>query len=211
MSENKKHPLAICKTTKSDWLQKLETVTGQPIKANPQNLGSVYFLLDCSGSMDSNNKFQSAKNGGIEYAMEAKKKGYKIGLISFGSNAKRNLDLQDNIELFKTHISNLAIEGSTNLADAIRISRECFSKIIGERIIFIVTDGFPDDPNSATNEAKSATKLGIDIMTLGTDDADLNFLNSISTKKGFARKVDRKDFQQGIKDMARLLPNNRKE
>ena len=91
--------------------------------------------------------------------------------------------------------------------DAIKIARECLSNIIRERIIFIVTDGFPDDSNSATNEAKSATKLGIDIMTLGTDDADLNFLNSIATKKGFARKVDSKDFQQGIKDMARLLPS----
>src|SRR6266498_633462 len=143
MSDNKKHPLAIRKTTKSDWLQKLESATGQPIKASLPNLGSVYFLLDCSGSMGSNNKFQYAKNGGIEYAIEAKKKGYKIGLISFGSSAKLNLDLQDKIELFKTHISNLELDGSTNLTDAIRIARECLSAIIGERIIFIVTDGFP--------------------------------------------------------------------
>lgn len=32
MSENKKHPLAIRKANKSDWLQKLENATGQPVK-----------------------------------------------------------------------------------------------------------------------------------------------------------------------------------
>ncbi len=209
MSENKKHPLAIRTTDKSDWLQKLENVTGRPIKARPPMTSSVFFLLDCSGSMSSNNKLQFAKNGGIEYAMDANSKGYKIGLISFGSSAKKILDLQDKIENFKIQISTLEVEGSTNLTDAIRMAREILSANIGERIIFVVTDGFPDDSNSAINEAKLSRELGIDIMTLGTDDADLIFLTSIATKTEFAKKVDKQDFQQGIKDMARLLPSRR--
>jgi len=211
MSENKNHPLAVRKTNQSNWLQKLENVTGQPIKAKPPMTSSVFFLLDCSGSMSSNNKLQFAINGGIEYAMDANSKGYKIGLISFGSSAKKILDLQDKIENFKIQISNLEVEGSTNLTDAIRIAREILSANIGERIIFVVTDGFPDNSNSAISEAKLAANSGIEIMTLGTDDADLNFLNSIATKKEFSRRVNRQDFQQGIKDMSKLLPSKRKE
>jgi molecular chaperone DnaK len=206
ISENKNHPLAIRKSNQSNWLQKLENVTGQPLKAKPPMTRSVFFLLDCSGSMSSNNKLQFAKSGGIEYAMEANSKGYKIGLISFGNNAKKILDLQDNIENFKIQISNIEIDGSTNLTDAIRIAGEILSTNIGERIIFVVTDGFPDNSNSAISEAQLAAKSGIEIMTLGTDDADLNFLNSIATKKEFSKKVNRQDFQQGIKDMAKLLP-----
>lgn len=209
MSENKNHPLAVRKTNQSNWLQKLENVTGQPIKASPPKTSSVFFLLDCSGSMSSNNKLQFAKNGGIEYAMDANSKGYKIGLISFGSSAKKILDLQDKIENFKIQILNLKVEGSTNLTDAIHIAREILSANIGERIIFIVTDGFPDNSDSAISEAKLAAKSGIEIMTLGTDDADLNFLNSIATKKEFSKKVNRQDFQQGIKDMSKLLPSKR--
>lgn len=211
MNENKKHPLAIRKINQSNWLQQLENVTGQPIKVRPPMTNSVFFLLDCSGSMSTNNKLQFAKNGGIEYAMEANSKGFKIGLISFGSSAKKILDLQDKIENFKIQISSLEVEGSTNLTDAIHIAREILSANIGERIIFIVTDGFPDNSNSAIGEAKLAANSGIEIMTLGTDDADLNFLDSIATKKEFSRKVNRQDFQQGIKDMSKLLPSKRKD
>ncbi|MEA5005602.1 MAG: vWA domain-containing protein [Rikenellaceae bacterium] len=210
MSENKNHPLAIRKNNQSDWIQKLENATGQLIKAKLPTTNSVFFLLDCSGSMSSNNKLQFAKNGGIEYAMVAISKGYKIGLISFGSSVKKILDPQDKIENFKMQISNIEIEGSTNLTDAIRIARELLSTKVGERIIFVVTDGYPDNSNSAISEVKLAAQAGIEIMTLGTDDADLNFLDSIATKKEFSKKVTRQDFQQGIKDMSKLLPSKTK-
>ena len=207
MSDNKKHPLAIHKSNQSDWLKRLENATGQAIKAKPLMTNSVFFLLDCSGSMSSNNKLQFAKNGGIEYAVDANSKGYKIGLISFSSSATKILDLQDKIDDFKIQISNLEVEGSTNLTDAIRIASEILSTNVGERIIFVVTDGFPDDANTAIKEAQIAAKSGIEIMTLGTDDADLNFLNSIATRKEFSKKVNRQDFQQSIKDMSKLLPS----
>ena len=101
MSENKNHPLQkINKNNHSDWIKKLENVTGQPIKARAPLTSSVFFLLDCSGSMSSNNKLQFAIKGGIEYAKDANGKGYKIGLISFGSSATKILDLQEKIENF---------------------------------------------------------------------------------------------------------------
>jgi len=210
MTEKKYHPLATRSTNQSDWLQKLENATGRKLETRlPPTTGSIFFLLDCSISMSSNNKLRFAKNGGIEYAIEANKKGYKIGLISFGSSAKKNLDPQDNIESFKIQILKPEAEGSTNLTDAIRIAREILSSSLGEKIIFIVTDGFPDSPNSAIDEARLAAKSGIDIMTLGTDDADLNFLNSIATKKDFSNKVNRQFLQQSIKDMSKLLPGKR--
>jgi Mg-chelatase subunit ChlD len=207
MTENKRHPLAIRKTNQSDWLKKLENVTGQSIITKPRIRSSVFFLLDCSGSMGSSNKFQFAKNGGIEYAIDANSKGYNIGLIAFGSDAKKVLDLQDNDENFKNKILKLELDGSTNVTDAIRMAREALSLNKGERIIFIVTDGFPDNASSAIREAQEAAKSGIAIMTLGTDDADLNFLNSIATRKEFSRKVAREDLQRGIKAMSKLLPN----
>ena len=209
MRENKKHPLAIRNANQSDWLQKLESATGRPVKNKLPITGSVLFLLDCSGSMSSENKLQYAKKGGIEYAVEANKKNYKVGLISFGSNAKKILDPEDFIERFKTQIMNLEVEGSTNLTDAIHIAREVLVLSFGEKIIFIVTDGYPDDPDSAVKEAQLAAKSGVEIMTLGTDDADHIFLNSIATKKNFSKKVNRNNLQKSIKEMSKLLPHKR--
>ncbi len=207
MAENKNHPLQrVNKTTQNNWLTKLENVTGKPITKAEPFLSSVFFLLDCSSSMDADNKFIQARKGGIEYAIDAKKKGYKIGLISFDSNANKILSPQENIELFQIELNRLIPSGSTNLTDAIKIAKENLLTLQGEKIIFIVTDGFPDNSNSAIEEAKSASKLGIEIMTLGTDDADLDFLNKLSTKKEFSIKVDKRDFAIGIKSMSKLLP-----
>jgi len=207
MTERKNHPLAICKTNQSDWLLKLQNATGRPVVTRlPPKTGTIIFLLDCSTSMLLNNNLHFAKKGGIEYAIEANKKGYNIGLISFGSSAIKNLDPQDNVESFINNIIKLEVDGSTNLTDAIHMAREILLPSLMEKIIFIVTDGFPDNPDSAKNEARLAAKSGIEIMTLGTDDADLNFLNLIATKKEFSNKVNRQFLQQGIKDMSKLLP-----
>ncbi len=208
MNDNKNHPLQkINKSNQSEWLKKLEQASGQPIKSGTFMAGSiVFFLLDCSGSMSSDNKLPQAKKGGIQYAIEANKKGYKIGLISFGDHSNIVLEPQNNIEVFRQKISKIELEGSTNLTAAIIDAREYLSSRKGERIIFIVTDGYPDSPESAIHEAKIASCSGIEIMTLGTDDADLNFLNSIATKKEFSIKVNNVVFEQSIKDMAKLLP-----
>ncbi|MGH8710683.1 MAG: vWA domain-containing protein [Burkholderiales bacterium] len=188
-----------------DWMKKLETISGKPVEiAKTQN--AVYLVIDCSGSMESRNKLEQAKNGGKGFADEALKKGYAVGLIQFGSEAKHILEPQQELASFYSNVEKLAIAGSTNMAAGIRMAIDKLAKG-RERIMCIVTDGMPDDRTAALSAASEAKNLGIDIMTIGTDDADKDFLEQLATRKDLSLKVVNNQLQQGITSMARMLPD----
>jgi len=91
------------------------------------------------------------------------------------------------------------------MAAAINLATEKFADRNGEKIICLVTDGMPDSRDAALNAANRAKRANIDIMTIGTDDADRSFLEKIATRKELAAKVARAQLEQGIVSMARLL------
>jgi Mg-chelatase subunit ChlD len=202
------------------WLKKIETSSGKPIDLNileqqahykpsePSNKRKVtYVLVDCSGSM-SDEKLQFAKDGAIAFAVDAVAKSYQIGVIRFDTIAEELLSPVDNIEKIKQAIALIVGGGSTNLASAIAIATGSLTDKATLRCICIVTDGAPDCVQDAIDEADKAKAAGIEIITRGTDDADIGFLERISTKKEFAAKVERKMLASSIREMSRLLPGN---
>lgn len=191
-----------------EWMKKLEAISGKPVEVNrPQ--GVVYLVIDCSGSM-SGNKLEHAKNGSKGFADEAQKKGYSVGLIQFGSDAKHILEPQRELANFYSNVEKLTIDGSTNMAAGIRLAIDKLGNGMGsgkERVICIVTDGQPDNRAATLNAANEAKATGIEIMTIGTDDADKAFLEELATRKELSLKVASKQLQQGITSMARMLPD----
>lgn len=190
---------------KKDWMKKLEALSGKPLDTG-KLAGVVYLVVDCSASMDGN-KLEQAKSGGEGFAREAQRKGYAIGLIQFDSDAKHLLDPQRELTNFHTSIKKLAIGGSTNMAAGIRTAIANLSDRSSDRTICIVTDGQPDDRNATLNTANEAKSLGIEIMTIGTDDADKSFLEELATRKELSIKVVNAQLQQGITSMAKMLPD----
>lgn len=92
------------------------------------------------------------------------------------------------------------------MAAAIQIARDNLLDKGGERVICIVTDGMPDD-RKATLEAMNEIKTqGVEIMTIGTDDANKEFLEELATRKELSRKVLRDQLERGIISMAKMLP-----
>ena len=198
--ENQSEALA----KKKDWMNRLESLSGKPIdKSN----GLTYLLIDCSGSMSDDNKLTLAKNGGKDYAKDAKLKGYAVGLIKFDSNAALVLEPKSELVEFNSKIESLSIGGSTNMADAITISVTHLANKFGNKVICIATDGHPDDREATISAAERAKKAGIEIMTIGTPDADNEFLRRLATRKELAVEVKTHQLQEGIKSMANLLPS----
>jgi len=195
----------VVKYRQKDWVRKLEAASGEPIEL-PQKTGSVYLLMDCSSSMGSNTKMKQAKNGSIAFSDEARKRGYSIGLITFASTAHHVLRPQRDLTSLREAIMKLTPSGSTNLTDAIQIAKDRLVDKASEEVICIVTDGMPDNKHSALETAKAAHSKGIDIMTIGTDDADSDFLRKLSTRNGLSLKVSSDQLEHGIVSMARMLP-----
>ena len=146
-----------------------------------------------------------AKLGASGFAQEAQRGGHAVGLIRFDSDAAHIASPQRTMAELGTSIDSLVIGGSTNLTAAISLAVHHLPARGSERVIYIVTDGMPDDPASALEAASMAKRQGIKIMTLGTDGADKNYLAKIASSAALAVKVERAALQQGISSMARLL------
>lgn len=206
MSKDTKNLQGLVRLRDKGWMKKLNTL---PVKnaTEPKELPQyVYLLLDCSGSMADDDKLEHAKRGAIGFAASAIEKDYAVGLICFESEAKHILSPVSELAILETKIKAQAVGGSTNLADAILISSQYLSSRVGRRAICIVTDGMPDDKQKALDVAVEAKKAGIEILTIGTDDADQHLLEMLATRSELASKVERAKLEAGIIEMVKLLP-----
>ncbi|GJQ23929.1 MAG: VWA domain-containing protein [Planctomycetia bacterium] len=196
---------SLTKYRQKQWVKKLETASGKPVLTR-RSLKNVYLLVDCSGSMAEGNKLEQAKNGAIGFAKEALKKDYSVGLIQFASSAEHLLELQNELTRLTTKVESMSSGGSTNLAAAIQIAKDNFADKTGEKVIYLVTDGMPDDKKAVIEAAHEIRAQGVEIMTLGTDDADKEFLEELATRKELSLKVLRDQLERGIISMAKMLP-----
>ena len=71
----------------------------------------------------------------------------------------------------------------------------------------IVTDGMPNDEEETLSMATRAKNSGIDILAIGTDDADQNFLKILASHRDQGVKVARENFEIAISSTACMLPS----
>ncbi len=176
----------------------------QPCEIPTSIPGHVYLLVDCSGSM-AGQKLVDAAAGADEFARSALAKGYRAGLIRFDSDATLVCEAQEGLSRLTEALSRLSTTGSTNMAAGIDLATNQLSEHTGTRAIVLVTDGQPDDPEAALAAARSASACQIQIITIGTDDADAAFLRSLATADHLAVMVDKPELRTGIASAARLL------
>ena len=180
---------------------------GGPVHVSfPPNTGYVYLLLDCSSSMSGHNKLGQAKERSIDFARQAQFKGYFVGLITFNTNAANICDPQPETSVLKKHLATIEAEGTTNMGRGIRLATNKLKSLPGQLCMVIVTDGAPNSKQNALKLAGEAKNAGIEIITIGTDDADEEFLRLLASRKELAAKVIREQLGQAIADAAKMLP-----
>lgn len=187
------------------WVKKLEAASGKPMKPRKSS-GTVYLVMDCSGSMAEGSKIEQAKRGAIGFAKEAQRKEYTVGLIYFASNAEHILEPQDECTRLHATVERISAKGSTNMTEAVQMAKDKLFDKAGEKVICVVTDGMPDDKKTTLAVTTEARIQGIEIMAIGTDDADKVFLDEMVTRKDLSLKVSRDQLERGIISMAKMLP-----
>lgn len=196
-----------------DVLDTMSTDLGKPLSSSKSSTTAslykeakrIYVLLDCSGSMAAGQKVAQAKTGVLDFAKSCYAKGYEVGLISFSSRAELLIRAGGDIESMEAVLAGLSPNGSTNMREAIDLASEQLGTI-GRRQILVATDGMPDRPEETLEAAERAKQSGIEILTIGTDDADKTFLERVASTPKQARKVEQRNFLEGIRDMTKLLP-----
>lgn len=183
----------------------LKTLDGKVEDIRHSNSAFVFLVIDCSSSMEGN-KLVYAKKGAIEFAKTALVKGYSVGLIRFAEQAELMCEPGYGISTLSNNLERLIASGSTNMTEGIQLSIGKLSAINGLRTIVIVTDGMPDDKKTTLTAAQQAKGMGIDIITIGTDDADKDFLIKLASRADLAVKVSKDFLAQGIASAAKMLP-----
>lgn len=199
-----KKELKNSKSQLKQFLRKIEADTGKTIN-HGKSTGTIYLLLDCSSSMKGK-KLEKAKGGSIEFAQDAKEKGYRVGLIKFSSKAKLICEPLYELVSLREKTERIKARGLTNMTAGIEMANDKLLKRNGMRVMYIVTDGMPNNKKAALSLANSAKKNGIKIMTLGTDGADRNFLRKLATKTKLSVKVSNEIYDKGIASMTKMLP-----
>lgn len=180
--------------------------SGKPIGVHfEQNWGKVYMVLDCSGSM-AGYKIDQAKQGVLDFTKDAIRKEYLVGLIKFNTHATHLSEPTKDVSRLEAQMKSITASGSTNMAEAIRMAHESLKNLGGSRVMVIATDGQPDNVNDSLNEGKSAKRDGIEIITIGTDDAVQEFLKKLASRSDLGTKVSADMFAKAISSAHLLLP-----
>ncbi len=204
---NNEPPTIPNRTMISDRTAKAENITSGTTNTRYENMGGiVYLVIDCSGSMEGY-KMSQAKQGILEFAQDAIKKDYTVGLIKFNSTATHLCEPKDNVGDLRAYLDKMNANGSTNMASAIAMANQHLSDVRYTRVMVIATDGRPDRTAFALQAGQIAKNEGIDIITIGTDDADVSFLKKLATSAELGNKVSSEQFAKAIGSAVKMLPD----
>jgi Mg-chelatase subunit ChlD len=185
---------------------KIDTL-GKPVSIKfEKQLSYVYLVIDCSGSM-AGGKLEQVKKGVHDFAKDAFLKEYLVGLISFETVVKHICEPTSDINVIQKGLDMIYATGTTNMADAITLAHQHLKPFDATRVMLIATDGRPDNEVNALKAGEVAKADKIDIITIGTDDADQAFLKILASSTQLASKVSKEVFSQTISDSVKLLPS----
>ena len=146
--------------------------TAEPIR--------VYLLIDVSASM-TGFPLLEAQTAARAFLDRCDFTTMEVGLISFSTQVTLQAEATDNVRRVQAAIARLEPDSSTNLTDALELAREKLTSDERIRYVVILTDGYPDAPESAVEQAQAAREQGIEIVAIGIGDADLDYLRRLSS------------------------------
>jgi Mg-chelatase subunit ChlD len=146
---------------------------------------TVLIVVDTSASMADENKIVEARNGAIDFARSVNNRGVLTALAVFADRAAMVCDPTTG-EQFARKVGkvNTGIVGmSTDLAAGLKLAAKCAdSPEFGLRSV-VVTDGQPNNKEEALNVADNLKRRNIQIVCVGTSDADQKFLQKLAGGK----------------------------
>ena len=218
LAEGEEGKVTITKTLESDvpdndgnYTIKL-TVQGNPVTQNVQPNADVVLVIDCSGSMDENNRMKTAKKAGKEFAGGILKKdsGNKMAVIGFSSAGVFSsaidvaTDLTDNQNTILSAINSMRADSGTDYTAALTKAKQ----ILGVRnsrpkYVVFISDGAPGPyGNSIGNvnwdgseQVAQLKNAGVTIYTIGialdgnNNQAAREYLKSMATSPSHFRNI----------------------
>src|SRR5215472_3499214 len=175
--------------------------TETAVRSSPRN---VLLLIDTSGSM-AGAKIEQARSGATDFAHSAIARSYAVALAVFADRAAMVCDPTADADRFAKKVSLVGVGlvgGTTDLAAGLMLAGK-FRELAA---VVIVTDGQSNDNAAALRVASTLKDRSIEIICIGTDDADKGFLKRLATRSDLATHVQSKYLRSAITDASRFLP-----
>lgn len=166
-------------------------------------LKDVLLLIDTSGSM-AGDKISQAQNGAVDFAKSAMQRGYVTGLAIFGDRAAMVCDPTVESPAFERKVKKIRVGlvgSGTDLAAGLDLA----AKFKTLAAVVVVTDGQPNSADGALRSAAILKQRGIEILCIGTDDADKQFLDRLATRKELALHVGAESIRNSLSQASQLL------
>jgi molecular chaperone DnaK (HSP70) len=152
------------------------------VAAREPELIRVLLLIDVSSSM-TGQPLVEAQTAANEFLARCDFTTMEVGLISFSTSVALQAVATSNVRRLHAAVHRLEAQGSTNLTDALEMARGQLVADDRKRYIVILTDGYPDAPDSAVEQALAARQQGIEIVAIGTGDADRDYLRRLASSE----------------------------
>jgi molecular chaperone DnaK (HSP70) len=144
---------------------------------------AVALVIDISLSM-SGDKLGEAKSAcaGFVDVLEEAGAGDRIVLVPFGGIATVAAPLGSSADAVRRATRGLAVSGSTNMADGLRVAWDALGRGDGERrVLVVLTDGSPDDAKDALSVRDGIVRGDGEIIARGVQGADDAFLRQLDS------------------------------
>jgi molecular chaperone DnaK (HSP70)/uncharacterized protein YegL len=170
----------------------------------PPDAIKIFLLIDVSSSM-AGEPLVEAQEAARAFLDRCDFTHTEVGLVSFSDQVELQADATDNARRVLAAINRLVADGTTDLTDAIALARSHLIELDRTRYIVLLTDGYPDAPESAVEEADAAKRDGVEIVAIGTGDADLDYLRRLSSTEEGSIFARRGELVQAFGHIARVI------
>lgn len=164
----------------------------------------IMLLIDVSSSM-MGEPLAEAQTAAREFLDRCDFTRMEVGLVSFASDVHLQSPPSGNARRVGAAIHRLEAEGSTNLTDALEMARGQLVADDWRRYIVLLTDGYPDAPESAIEQADAAKAQGVRIVAIGIGAADREYLNRLASSEAASIFVEGGELVQTFGHIARVI------
>ena len=158
--------------------------SGQKVEQKKESPVDLMLLLDVSGSISSSDLNQ-AKYASLRLVNEMIDLSvHRMGVISFENYAHLLCHLTHDSNQLRRVIDNILYTGGgTNMVDALQKSENELRNSLNEKVILMMTDGYPNSNSATLDLANRLTRQGYRIYAIGVGVIDFNFLRQMAGRE----------------------------
>ena len=183
------------------------SIDGQKVGREATIPAKAILVIDRSGSMAGEKK-TFASSGAWDFSQSALNKGYRIATIDFASGASITCEPSAKPDEVRRGCFANSVTGSTEMHEGLELALSLKPQN-GDTVV-VVTDGAVDDPQRTLALGAKLKAAGVEILAIGTDDADKRFLSQLASRPDLGIMVVSKNLRQAITDASRLLGTSRR-